>query len=372
MDPRGRGAVTAEAGKGGLLSGLGARPAGGRLKRIQASPQWNDGRFDQGLPLHFDYPSMLGRFLRIGRAKAPSPPVPALATDPALFSVPPASGLRVTWLGHSSSLVELEGTRVLLDPMFGPRASPLSWAGPLRFHDPPLAVQDLPHLDAIVFSHDHYDHLDEGTVRALRHCGCPYIVPLGVGAHLERWGVPADGIVEMDWWEERALGNTTLACVPARHFSGRDFRRNATLWCGWALVGRERRLYYSGDTAYFAGFKDIGTRYGPFDVGLIENGAYDKSWPDVHLGPEQAVQACLDAEARLFVPVHLGTFSLAVHGWTEPVERLLVAAPAAGVAVAVPRPGQSFEPSDPPPLVRWWPEERWERAAEAPVRSTGL
>lgn len=315
---------------------------------------------------------MLGRFLRSRGPKRPLQPLPVIATDPSLFATPPASGLRVTWLGHSTAIIELEGCRVLLDPVWGLRASPFRWIGPLRFHVPPLALQDLPHLDAIVFSHDHYDHLDQMTVMALRALKCPFVAPLGVGAHLERWGVPGEQIVEMDWWEERDLGGLTLSCVPARHFSGRSLRQNSTLWSGWVLKGHERRLYYSGDSAYFDGFNAIGTRYGPFDAGLFECGAYDPTWPDVHLGPEQAVQACKDSQARLFIPMHWGTFDLAMHGWTEPIERMLVAAQAGGVAVAVPRPGQSLEPSKPPPLERWWPEIRWEGVGQTPIHSTGI
>lgn len=356
-----------------LLRALGAKPAGERLRRAQNSPQWKGGRFDQGLPLHFDYGALLSRFfLRFRGKRRPDQDLPVVATDPSLFDRPPLSGLRVTWLGHSTALVELEGVRVLLDPMWGPRASPSRSVGPARFYAPPLALPDLPRLDAIVFSHDHYDHLDEMTVTALRGMECPFVAPLGVGAHLEHWGVPAERIMEMDWWEELKLGDLTLACVPARHFSGRGLRRNATLWCGWALLGRERRLFYSGDSSYFDGFRAIGARYGPFDAGLFECGAYDPAWPDVHLGPEQAVQACKDSGARLFIPMHWGTFDLAMHGWTEPVERLLVAARAAGLAVAVPRPGQSLEPSNPPPLERWWPDARWEGAGQTPIRSTGI
>jgi len=356
-----------------ILRAFGAEPDGARLQRAQASPQWRHGRFDQGLPNHMDYVGMLVRFLLRRGTKVPTAAVPVEATDPSAFARPPASGLGLTWLGHSSVLVELEGVRVLLDPMWGPRASPTPAAGPKRFFEAPLALERLPDLDAVVLSHDHYDHLDEGTIVALNRRGCLFVAPLGVGAHLERWGVPAERIVELDWWQEWDVKGVTLACVPARHFSGRKpWGQNRTLWSGWVLKGRTRRFYYSGDSGYFNGFKAIGAKYGPFDAACLDCGAYDPTWPDAHLGPEQAVQACLDAGAALLLPMHWATFHLALHGWTEPVERLLVAARAAGVAVAAPRPGQRLDPARPPAPERWWPDAPWDTAAESPVRSTGL
>ena len=179
---------------------------------------------------------------------------------------------------------------------------------------------------------------------------------------------------ELDWWDAVDMDGVTITATPARHFSGRSpvmTDRNRTLWCGFTLTTREHRLYYAGDTAMFGGFSEIGERLGPFDVALIEIGAYNRLWADLHLGPEQAVEAFVRAKGSLFVPVHWATFDLAFHGWTEPVERLLVEAERRGIAVAVPRPGESLEPDLAPPVERWWPDQPWESAEEHPIVSSG-
>ena len=217
------------------------------------------------------------------------------------------------------------------------------------------------------------------TVRALADRVPRWVVPLGVGAHLEAWGVAPERITELDWWGEAAVGGrggaaVRLVSTPARHFSGRFLRRDGTLWSGWAVVGDSTRVWYSGDTALTPQFAEVGRRLGPFSLTLIESGAYDAAWADVHLGPEQAVAAhrlVQGGTGGLMVPVHWGLFDLALHGWTEPAERVRVAAEAAGVAVAFPRPGESVTPSA-YPAEPWWPAVPWETAAAAPTVSTGL
>ena len=200
-----------------------------------------------------------------------------------------------------------------------------------------------------------------------------FIVPLGLGAHLEYWGVSPERIVELDWWERLEVGGVEVVCAPARHFSGRAMiDRDATLWAGWAFLGQDRRVFFSGDTGMFPGFAEIGARLGPFDVTMMEVGAYNADWPDVHMGPEQAVEAHRMVRGELMLPIHWGTFNLAFHSWVEPVERLLAAAEQAGVQVAVPRPGQSLTLAPPPDVERWWPRTPWQTAEEAPVISTGL
>jgi L-ascorbate metabolism protein UlaG (beta-lactamase superfamily) len=284
--------------------------------------------------------------------------------------------LRVTWLGHSTLIVELDGKRLLLDPVWAERASPLTWAGPKRFFAPPLPLSELPEIDAILISHDHYDHLDTQTVQTLAaSTRAPFVVPLGVGAHLEYWGVEPARIVELDWWQEHELGDLRLVATPARHFSGRSLTfhdADATLWSGWAMLGPTHRAYYSGDTAMFPGFSEIGERLGPFDVTLIESGAYNSMWPDVHLGPEQAVEAHRMVRGKTLIPVHWGLFDLALHGWTEPVERVLAKAQELGVQVATPAPGGSVDMTAQSRHPRWWPELPWVVAAEDPVVSSGL
>jgi L-ascorbate metabolism protein UlaG (beta-lactamase superfamily) len=361
-------------------SAVGGRATGERLLRLQSSPAWRDGQFTNVLPRH-DAPLLrtLWEFATGGSSfRSPSGPLPVLQRSKHELELAPASGLRVTWLGHSTLLVEVDGLRFLIDPVWGERSSPLSWVGPKRFFPPPLALADLPRLDAVLISHDHYDHLDYPTVQYLRTLGVPFIVPLGVGAHLAYWGVESGRIIELDWWGEHRIGPLRLVCTPARHFSGRSLtmsHQNETLWSGWAMLGPKHRVYYSGDTAMFPGFRDIGERLGPFDVTLIESGAYDARWADVHLGPEQAVLAHQLVKGKLLIPVHWGLFDLALHGWTEPVERVLLAAREHAVPIVVPVPGGSVEPAALPPSVapeRWWPEVPWKTAREEPCVSSGL
>lgn len=363
---------------GGLLadawSAMGARPSGARLARMKASPEYADGHFVNALPVvNADFWSMMQRWVKGAEGSAPATPPPIVKRGAADFATPPSSGLRITWFGHSSMLVEIDGHRVLTDPVWSERCSPSRFIGPKRFFAPPMPIEALPALDVVVLSHDHYDHLDRSTILALEARAPRYAVPLGVGAHLEHWGVPAARIAELDWWEETTVGGVRLVATPARHFSGRGLAdAEATLWAGWAMIGAAHRVFFSGDTGMFPGFIEIGARLGPFDATMIEVGAYDAMWADVHLGPEQAVQAHQDVRGRFMVPVHWGTFDLALHPWTEPVERLMVAAERAKVPIAVPKPGESIEPASSPEVTRWWPQIRWRTADEAPVTSSGL
>ena len=357
-----------------MWSALGTKPSGERLARIERSPQYGDGRFVNALPtIHSGMSlSVVRDFLAGGSDyRRPEAPLPVARRTAADFAGA-APDLRVTWLGHSTLLVEIEGARVLVDPVWSDYAAPTSLFGVKRFYAPPLALADLPPLDAVVISHDHYDHLDAPTIKALAERVPQFVVPLGVGAHLEYWGVDPGRITELDWWEQAEAGGVDLVSTPARHFSGRFLNdRDATLWSGWAFVGRERRVFYSGDTALTPEFEEIGERLGPFDLALIESGAYNAAWADVHLGPEQAVEAHQMVRGGLLVPVHWGLFDLALHGWTEPAERIRVAAERAGVPVAFPRPGESVT-LDAYPSETWWPPLPWETAEEAPVVSSGL
>ncbi len=355
-----------------VWTGLGTSARGDRLARMQASPEWSEGHFENSLPTtKMDTWTATMRWVQGADFTAPEAPL-AVVQKPNL-SKPPTTGLRVTWFGHSSMLVELDGLRFLTDPVWSERCSPSSFLGPKRFFEPPLALEELPPLDAVVLSHDHYDHLDEQTIVALTDRAKLFFAPLGVGAHLEYWGVPPEKIVELDWWQSKKVGDVEVTATPARHFSGRSVvDANATLWASWALRGPAHRVYFSGDTALFPGFAEIGERLGPFDAAMIEVGAYDALWADVHLGPEQAVAAHRAVRGGLLIPVHWGTFDLALHAWTEPAERLLVAAREAGIALATPRPGQSIEPAHAPAPERWWPQVPWKSAAEHPVVSSGM
>jgi L-ascorbate metabolism protein UlaG (beta-lactamase superfamily) len=352
---------------------LGTAPEGDRLARMKRSPQWQDGAFDNPEPLWNDYWGMMTELTSVSPHVEPDDPIPVVQTDPEALLIEPESGLRVTWLGHSTTLIEIDGIRVLTDPVWGERTSPLSWTGPERWYAPPLTIADLPPIDAVLISHDHYDHLDLQSIQALDDGQRLFIAPLGVGAHLEYWGVSAEQIVELDWWETHVLGAVTLTCTPARHASGRmmlDFNR--TLWSSYVLSGPEHDVFFSGDTGLFTDMTRIGDELGPFDLALIEVGAYGQSWPDWHIGPEQAIEAMQMLQAKRLLPIHWGLFSLAYHGWTEPIERVLVAAEPVGIPVFTPRPGQTLEPLIETATEAWWPDIPWQTAEEYPIVSTDV
>ncbi|MCB9762181.1 MAG: MBL fold metallo-hydrolase [Alphaproteobacteria bacterium] len=341
------------------LSNFGARPEGDRLARMEASPRWSDGQFVNDVPEVLMPASAWMGFLQEtwsgGQQRTPPGPLP-MAPAPRTYDTPPDTGLRVTWLGHSTLLVEIDGLRVLTDPVWGERPSPSTVVGVKRFHPPPLPLEALPPIDVVVLSHDHYDHLDAPTIRRLAQTEVPFVAPLGVGAHLEAWGVAPERITELDWWEETRLpGGLTLVATPAAHFSGRalvDTKR--TLWASWAILGSSHRVWFSGDTGPTEAFAEIGARLGPFDLAMIECGAYNVAWPAVHLGPEGAVEAGLDVRARRVLPVHWSTWQLANHAWDEPAERLTKAAEAAGLPALTPILGQPIEPLTDPATEAWW------------------
>ncbi|MEJ3746254.1 MBL fold metallo-hydrolase [Actinomycetes bacterium KLBMP 9797] len=342
-----------------LPAAIGARSAGPSAERIRRSPQFRDGTFRNTVPASVLPPGTWGRtfrellFGKERRRRRPSLPVPLVTAPPAPVA---ADDLHLTWYGHASTLVELDGRRVLLDPIWSERCSPFSFAGPRRLHPPPVPIDQLPPVDAVVISHDHYDHLDLPTIRALSrsHPAAPFLVPLGIGAHLHRWQVPADRIVELDWNESAEVAGLRFTATPGRHFSGRLFARDRTLWASWVVAGATQRLFYSGDTGYFDGFAEIGKAHGPFDASLMAIGAYGPAWPDIHLNPEQAVQAHLDLSGGLLIPVHWATFNLAIHAWTEPADLVWREAKAVDARLAIPRPGERVPVADPPTIDAWW------------------
>jgi L-ascorbate metabolism protein UlaG (beta-lactamase superfamily) len=354
----------------GVPTALGAR-AGALRAAAAASPHAADGRFANTATasvIAAGAAQVAVAMLRRGRAGRPARPGPLIGSSTERPG--PAAALAVTWFGHASALIEVDGHRVLVDPMWSERASPSRRLGPRRLHPVPAALAALPPVDAVLISHDHYDHLDVDTVRALvRLSAAPFVVPLGVGAHLRRWGVPDDRVVELDWDGTHTVGALTLTCVEAQHFSGRGPARNTTQWSSWAVAGPAHRVFFGGDTGYHPALAGIGARYGPFDLTLLPIGAYSRFWPDIHLDPEDAVRAHVDLRGGLFVPVHWGTFDLGFHGWAEPVQRLLAAAAAAGVAVAVPRPGERLDPATSGGTPDWWSAIAFAPETPGPGRS---
>ncbi|WP_432982000.1 MBL fold metallo-hydrolase [Dactylosporangium sp. CA-233914] len=340
-----------------LPAQLGGVPSGRRADRMRRSPQYDEERFVNSVPADILPPhAMRDTFVELLMGKQRRRPLGEIPVSrPELGGWLEPDGLHVTWLGHSTALAEIEGVRVLFDPVWSERCSPTSFAGPKRLHPMPLPLEELPRIDAVVISHDHYDHLDLASIRALlRTQQAPFLVPLGVGAHLERWGVPEDRIIELDWDERAEIRGITLTATAARHFSGRRFTRDGTLWASWAVKGARRSLFYTGDSGYFEEFKRIGEQHGPFDVSLIQVGAYNYAWPDIHMKPEDGASAHLDVRARVLIPLHWCTFSLALHAWSEPVERLLEEARARDIELVVPRPGDRVNIDALPALEPWW------------------
>jgi L-ascorbate metabolism protein UlaG (beta-lactamase superfamily) len=336
------------------LVSLGGLPEGARLERVRRSPQYADGRFRNAQQAPLTTTSnreMLRRQFFGKEQREPVRPIPVVHTRPSQ-----QSALRATWLGWSSVLVEIDGRRVLTDPVWSERCSPSTMVGPKRFHEPPIPLDDLPPIDVVVISHDHYDHLDMPVVRALAARGTRFAVPLGVGAHLERWGVPSQQISELDWNESVDVGNLHITATPSRHYSGRNPRHNnETLWASWVVKGPSHRFYFSGDTGYFDGFKKIGREHGPFDLALLKIGAYDETWATIHMNPEEAVQAHLDLRGKVMLPVHWATFNLGFHAWREPPDRTVAAARKAGITLVVPRPGEAVAVDGKlAALQEWW------------------
>lgn len=293
--------------------------------------------------------------------KSPRKPPGPFRTDSSVYATPPRSGLRLTWMGHSSTLVEIDGMRVLLDPVWDERASPLRWAGPKRFFPAPLELKDMPRLDVVVVSHDHYDHLGESTIRKLAVLPTmretEWVTSLGIGEILEEYGVKRRRITELDWTQSIGDASLEITALPSRHFSGRSmFNRFGTLWSSFVLKGPKHNVYYGADSGWWPGFEEIGKAYGPFDITMLEIGAYNELWKDVHLGPEGAVQAFEALGGKgLLMPIHWGLFDLALHGWRQPIQRICEIADRKGVPLWVPEPGLPTEVASGEGLrSEWW------------------
>jgi L-ascorbate metabolism protein UlaG (beta-lactamase superfamily) len=276
-------------------------------------------------------------------------------TDTSTYKLEPRSGLRITLIGHSSLIIEIDGKRILTDPVWSQRASFLSFIGPKRFFDAPIPLSELPKLDAILISHDHYDHLDKETIKYLADKQIPFFCSIGVGEHLERWGVLRNFITQLDWGDSAMITNDcVLTATPARHFSGRGvIGRNETLWASFVIKTPQHNIFFGADSGWFPGFKDIGDYFGPFDLTMLEIGAYGKYWPDIHMGPNRASDAHLALKGKLMMPIHWGTFNLSTHAWYDPIEHMLLYAKAKNIDLFIPEPGKPTEVNG-PLNSEWW------------------
>jgi L-ascorbate metabolism protein UlaG (beta-lactamase superfamily) len=343
-----------------------------RTERMHASPRF-DGRVfrntngaHSGLKPGTAMPTVK-EYLCGGERRVPGAPMP-LHDPRATWKHGPQSGLRVTWLGHSTVLFEIDGARILTDPVWTQRASPVPFAGPKRFHAPPVSIAALPELDAVLISHDHYDHLDRSAIRTLRKRNVRFITSLGVGAHLEAWGVEPDRITELDWWEHTTIepSGVVVTATPSQHFSGRTLLdRNATAWSSFHLQGKRHAVFHGADTGLTKDYEQVRDRMGKFDLVLLEIGAYHPAWGDIHLGPDHALEARAMLGSGRLLPIHWGTFNLAMHAWDQPIETLAANAPSHGVDLLTPMLGQPVEPAQVDGLTPWW------RSVAAAERASG-
>lgn len=298
---------------------------------------------------------LLREYLKKHPGRAPARKPGPFPVDLQWLQNPPHNDVQVTWLGHATLLLQVEGVTLLTDPVWYRRASPFTLLGPKRFFQPPIQLADLPHIDAVLLSHDHYDHLDRKTIMYLTNKQVPVITMLGVGKRLVNWGANPRLVTELDWWQSSRLAHLTITAAPAQHFSGRSLKdRFSTLWGSFAIRGNSHAVYFGADSGYHPQFSTIGEQLGPFDLTLLDSGAYFRLWTAVHMGPENAVKANSELKGNLLMPIHWGTFALAFHPWTEPVERVIKAAAATGTPLLLPRPGSPHRLSDGPLNSGWW------------------
>lgn len=342
-----------------LAPQFGSSPKGDRLVRIKQSPNYRDNVFQNSVPTSVapspgDLLSMAAAYFK-KRAGRPSATLPTRTLDRKIIGKNGAS-VAVSWLGHSTAIIEIGGKVILTDPALSRSISPVPFVGPKAFaYSNPITAADLPEVDAMIISHDHYDHLDYLTIRALKSRIPIIFTALGVGAHLERWGVAKEKIVELDWWQQIQLGDVTIVATPVRHFSGRTPNdRFKTLFASWVILGPNERVFFGADSGYFDGFKRIGEKYGPFDITMLECGAYSRFWPDLHMTPEETARAHQDLHGEILMPIHWAKFDLSLHAWNEPIERLLKAAMSLNITVTTPMVGERFIPSKTIPRNTWW------------------
>ncbi|MFH1851878.1 MAG: MBL fold metallo-hydrolase [Candidatus Neomarinimicrobiota bacterium] len=316
---------------------------------VENATNYSGRKFFNQLPsdeLSFkNFMRMTAKYFRVKNPdKRPARPLPVIPINDQ-FNRVPSNDLRFAWLGHSSLILEIAGKRLLIDPMLSERSSMVQWAGPRRFHPAPLKAEELPVVDAVLISHDHFDHLDQATIKSIAGRDLLFIVPIGISSRLRDWGVAENKIIEMNWWDEYDLDGLRIVATPARHFSGRGLPdRDLTLWTSWSIIGEKRRVFFSGDTGPTPDMQTIGEKFGPFDLTFIEIGAYDETWASIHAGPVVAAQIHRQLNGAQMVPIHWATFDLALHSWYSPAEELVREAATGNIHLLTPRPGELVIP----------------------------
>lgn len=320
---------------------------------------FQNGKFQNrhASPMEFDFRKLFHEWTKKSTHRHPAKDILVEKLEPSAIDKWSPDITRLIWFGHSTFLLQIDGKKILVDPMLSQHPSPIPLLGTSRFSKVlPISAEQLPYIDIVVLTHDHYDHLDYESIRILKDKVGQFITPLGVGNHLVAWGVDKSNITELNWWESIVAEKLTLTCTPARHFSGRGiWNRESTLWCSWVIEGQSDKLFFSGDSGYDTHFKQIGERFGPFDIALVECGQYNENWKYIHMMPEESAQAAVDLKSKLALPIHWGGFSLAFHDWTDPIERFLAKAKALNLNVTTPNIGQPVVIDHPPyPMEKWW------------------
>jgi len=341
-----------------LQPSFGKLPTGERQKRIENSSHYKNGSFQnlentKLLTEDASYIKMVTKFFSSDTIREPARALPSIKTN--LSSIT-GDKPTIVWFGHSTYFICIGGKKILVDPVFSERASPVQYAGSKSYPGTMIYTpEDFPPLDLVIISHDHYDHLDYNTILKLKDKTKLFCVPLGVGQHLAHWNVESKNIREFDWWEsDTLLNDIELTATPARHFSGRGFSRNKTLWASFVLKLYGYSIFIGGDSGYSSAFKAIGDKYGPFDLAMLECGQYDLQWPEIHMMPEETVQASIDLKAKAFLPVHWAKFTLALHPWRDPIQRAVKHAKSINVDITTPLIGQAFVFNEDLPRTTWW------------------
>lgn len=345
----------------GIFPQYGGTPTQQQISDYEKLDNYKDDIFINQIPTSMnmkfgDYFSTSMEFFMGSEDRQPKGKIPVEKID-SLDIVNNKSLPRITWFGHSAFLLELQGKNILIDPMLGETPSPHSWLGNPRYYKKlPIEIEKMPYIDAVIISHDHYDHLDYGSIMKLKDKVGHFYVPLAVGSHFREWGIEESKITELNWHEKAQHDNLTFICAPARHFSGRGLTdRNETLWASWIIKSPSQNIYFSGDGGYGPHFKEIGEKYGPFNFAMMECGQYNEKWGAIHMMPEETVQAFIDVKGGLLMPIHWGAFTLALHSWTDPIERVTAAAKKLNVPIATPKVGEPIIIGDETyPTSRWW------------------
>lgn len=314
---------------------------------------YKDGKFYNLTDYKIIYKKTESNKYKSKKETVPKDKIPTI--KPSFIEKTKIDTLNITWLGHSSLFMQMHGMNILVDPVFSEYASPISFVGPSRFSELPVDTNDLPNIDIVIITHDHYDHLDYNTIKEIDKKVDKYIVPLGIENHLEKWGVDKDKIINMAWWEEVNIDGLTIGCTPAKHYSRRSLNDGYnTLWSSWVFIDEYHKVFESGDTGFDKHFKEIYNRYGEFDLSLLDSGQYDKRWKDTHMTPEESVEAGKILNSKVIMPIHWGTFRLANHPWDDSAERFTIAADKKSIKYITPRIGKTVTYEKNMNTDKWW------------------